>query len=344
MVRIGVICPSEIAYRRFMPALAQANGIEFIGIGVCSESERFNEQDNVSCDVKNKVLNEEKAKAQNFVDTYGGKIFDSYNSVISSDEIDAVYIPLPPGLHYQWAYAAMKNGKHVLVEKPATVNRKDTDSLIEIAKDKKLALHENYMFVFHNQIKEINKIVENGEIGDVRLYSLYFGFPMREQNDFRYNKNLGGGALLDAGGYTLKLANILLGNTAFVKCAKSNYINEYDVDFYGSGTMENELGQTAQFSFGMDNDYRCRLDIWGSKGSITTERILTAPDGFVPTATIIKGAEKKTVELSADNTFLKSIEYFVECIENDSQRETSYREIARQAEILEQFIKNTDNL
>ena len=67
------------------------------------------------------------------------------------------------------------------------------------------------MFQYHSQISEIKKEIENGKIGKVHSYHARFGFPRRDKNDFRYNKELGGGALLDAGGYVIKLATKLLG-------------------------------------------------------------------------------------------------------------------------------------
>ena len=121
------------------------------------------------------------------------------------------------------------------------------------------------MFAFHNQLKEIAQIIERGEIGDVRLYRISFGFPQRAVNDFRYNKELGGGALIDAGGYTIKYAAMLLGETAHITAAQMNYTDEFEVDIYGSATLVNQDGATAQIAFGMDNSYKCELEVWGSK-------------------------------------------------------------------------------
>ncbi len=265
MIRIGIICPSEIAFRRFMPALKKAeDSIVFGGIGYASPEEWFGNVSKVSQEAIKEQQERERAKAQTFIDAFGGKIYKGYQNLIESDEIDAIYLPLPPALHYKWAKLALENGKHVFVEKPSTTNLADTDALIEIASKKGLALHENYMFVFHDQLKALDDVVKSGEIGDVRLYRISFGFPLRAKNDFRYNKALGGGALLDAGGYTMKYANYLLGDTAKVVTAQVNNIDGFEVEMFGSCTMVNEEGLTAQLAFGMDNDYKCEVEIWGS--------------------------------------------------------------------------------
>lgn len=337
-MNIGVICPSEIAIRRFMPALVKCKVFRFAGIGVFSKEERFGAAD-VSDETFRELLNTEKEKAQAFVDQYGGHIFDSYTDIVTSSEIDAIYIPLPPALHYRWAKLALEHGKHVLVEKPSTISAEQSRELTECAESNGLALHENYMFIFHAQLDAVEKVVQSGEIGDVRLYRISFGFPRRAANDFRYNKALGGGALIDAGGYTIRYAMRLLGETAQLQYARSNYLDEFEVDMYGSAAIVNDAGVTAQIAFGMDNNYKCELEIWGSTGCLTTGRILTAPAGFQPTATIRKGNTEENIMLPADDTFLKSIQHFLNCIEDSEMRRRNYRQIVCQAEMVDTFKK-----
>lgn len=334
-MRIGVICPSEIAIRRFMPALKQCDELTFAGVGVFTKEERFGNE-RVDTNSFQAIQEEEFNKAKVFIDQYGGKIYEGYEEICAAD-IDALYIPLPPALHYKWAKKALEYGKHVLVEKPSTTSITDTVSLTRTAKKNDLALHENYMFIFHEQLNAIDEIVKSGEIGEIRLYRVSFGFPKRTANDFRYNKALGGGALIDAGGYTIKYATHLLGPSAVIKYAQSNYTSQCEVDIYGSGALINDEGMTVQIAFGMDNNYKCELEIWGSKGSLTTGRILTAPVGFIPTAVIRKGNDEKTINLPSDDSFLKSIRHFITCIHDKNVREEQYKNIRAQAGLIEEF-------
>ena len=344
MIRIGIICPSEIALRRFIPALQQAGDcIKFAAIGIASSEEWFGNIESISQEQIDEQQSRERAKAQVFVDQYGGEIVVGYENLVSADAIDAVYIPLPLALHHKWAKKAIEVGKHVFVEKPSTTSLADTEDLIEMASQKGLALHENYMFIYHSQLEEINNIVNSGEIGDVRLYRISFGFPRRAANDFRYNKNLGGGALLDAGGYCMKYANYLLGGDAHVTTAQANYIDEFEVDMYGSASMCNNKGQVAQIAFGMDNDYRCDIEIWGSIGTITSGRILTAPAGFVSSYTVKKNQDIETRSLTADDAFLKSIQRFVDCVNDNVVRIDEYELLKKQEQLLEEFKKYASN-
>ena len=311
-MKIGILGTSEIAYRRFLSALGQNEDFTYAG-----------------------VASRTPEKGKPFQEQYGGSIYDGYDALLADESIQAVYVPLPPALHYEWGRRALKAGKHLFLEKPSTASAADTRALLALAAEKGLAVHENYMFAYHTQLKALMDIVQSGRIGDIRLYRMAFGFPRRAASDFRYDKALGGGALLDCGGYTLKLASLLLGETAKVTYSHLNHTSEFDVDLYGSAALVNAAGVTAQVSFGMDNSYKCELEIWGSKGCITTGRIFTAPAGFAPAAEVRIGNETQTVKLPADDAFAGSIAHFARCIRDEGTREENYRVILRQAELVD---------
>ena len=341
MIKIGIICPSEIAFRRFLPALTNVENskrFKFVGIAIASPEEWFDDLTKVLPEQIEAQQLKEKEKAQTFIDAYGGHIFSSYTEIVSSDEIDAVYVPLPPALHFKWAKLALENGKHVMVEKPSTTCYADTKTLIDLADEKGLALHENYMFVFHNQISEVKQVIEDGvSVGKPKLYRITFGFPRRALNDFRYNKKLGGGALLDAGGYTIRYATELLGDTSRVTTASVGYDSDFEVEIFGAATMVNDEGITAQLAFGMDNDYRCDLEVWGTKGTLTTGRILTAPVGCVPKYTLKQNQAYTEHTLSEDDAFGKSLARFASCIDNDAVRKNNYNILEHQQKLIQQF-------
>ena len=339
MIRIGVLCPSEIAFRRFMPALGQmGDKISFVGVAHAAAEEWFGPERACRDEA---VLTAEREKAERFAEEYGGRVFDSYEALMSCDEIDAVYLPLPPALHFKWGMKVLEHGKHLLCEKPCTTHPADTDALLQEAEKRGLAVHETYMFGYHSQLAHIAQLVEEGELGELRLVRIAFGFPFRGGNDFRYNKALGGGALLDCGGYTLKLASMLLGKSARVVTSQLNCKEGIGVDLFGSATLVNEEGGVAQVSFGMDNSYKCELELWGSTATLYTDRILTAPAGFRPTVTLKNNDGVRTITLPADDTFKKSIADFLSCIRSEDKRRDRYQEIRRQAALVDAVMKGS---
>lgn len=312
-MKIGILGCSEIAYRRFMPAVKEMEEVQVLAV-----AEEY-----------------APAKLKTFCKEYSLERETSFESLIHRSDIEAVYIPQPPALHYKWAKYALENGKHVLVEKPSTTAYSLSENLVNIACEKGLALHENYMFQYHSQMETIKETIQNGEIGDIRLIRADFGFPLRNKEDFRYNAELGGGALLDAGGYTLKLATLFLGNKIHVESSNLMYMDGYEVDMYGSAVLSNEKGCICQVGFGMDCHYRCCLEVWGSRGRIYTDRIFTAPPGYEPNLWIEKAEGVKKLKLKADWHFQHSIRAFYQEVSDKDKRIQMYDEILLQAKLVD---------
>ena len=334
-MRIGVLCPSEIAYRRFVPALA-GTGLEYAGVGYASVDEWKGSGINLA---------DEREKALKFQKTFGGEVYASYKELLDSDA-ECIYVPLPPALHYEWGLAALNAGKHILMEKPFTTNYADTQKLIRLAEDNGLMAHENYAFVYHGQLEFIFEKFREKAIGELRMIRIDFGFPFRGKQDFRYDKAMGGGALLDAGGYVLKLASMLLGDEARIVSASAGFdtvcytgnnmqIENKVVDLYGSASLVGSGSLVCQVSYGMDNEYRCNLDIWGSKGCLFVERVLTTPPDFQPKVKIVQGGKSQEYQLPAADSFKNSISTFYKGINCIQQRELSYKAILLQANLIE---------
>ena len=312
MIKLGVLCPANIAINRFMPALQECNNFQFAGVAVCTESER---NEAAGCNLQQEECairrKEQITKANYIINKYGSKIFYSYQELVLSEEIDAVYIPLPPALHYRWAKRCLQNGKHVLLEKPFTTSVRETN------------------------------IITSGRLGAVHLYDAKFGFPKRPKGDFRYNKILGGGALLDCGGYLLKCASLFLGDDYRILYAFMGREREFDVDLYGSGTLMNKNSKNIMnIAYGMDYAYRCELRVWGSEAVLETGRFFTAPSQLRPVVSIYTsdgGCEK--IEIGEDDTFQKSIMYFEKCMLNQAEKELAYESIEKQSMRLEEYVE-----
>lgn len=301
-MRIGVLGGADIAFRRFVPAVLETEGAECVGIASNQEERR-----------------------KKFFDVYHIPVFDNYDELINNSAIDAIYIPLPPALHYKWAYKALKAGKHVYLEKPATTRYSDTVNLVRMAEESNLILQENYMFCYHSQLQTIQHIIATGKIGLPRLYKAAFGFPLRSETDFRYNSAMGGGALLDAGGYIIKLASYLLGDSIEVCAAESAIGPDYEVDMFGTMSFRNDKGTVFQGAYGMDCYYQCCLEVWGNKGRLYTNRIFTAPPEYSPLLKIETTEGSEEIILQPDDHFKEALKVFM-AAESDSALKKSLRD------------------
>ena len=224
------------------------------------------------------------SKAKAIASSYKCKAYGTYESLLTDRSIDAVYVPLPNALHYPFVKMALENGKHILVEKSLGCTLDEVIELVEIAKANNLVLVENFQFRFHSQLSTILQIVKNGTIGDLRSVRVAFGFPpFPDSNNIRYSAKLGGGALLDAGAYAMKIAPFFLGKNIFVAQASSAQDQIKGVDIWGGGVVQQRDGPLfCHFSYGFDHYYQCSLELWGSIGKLTTNRIFTAPVGYNP--------------------------------------------------------------
>lgn len=310
-MKIGILGTADIAFRRFLPAVKKCPQIEYAG-----------------------VASRTPEKTKPFVETYGGQGYPSYEALLADESVDAVYVPLPPALHYEWGKKALLAGKHLFMEKPFTTSLTETEELLRLAEERNLAVHENYMFLYHSQLAKVKELIADGSLGDIRLYRMAFGFPKRSEGDFRYNKALGGGALLDCGGYPVRLALELLGGSARVTQARLVRPEGYEVDLYGSAVLENDAGMCAQVSFGMDNAYQCQLEVWGSKATLVVPRIFTAGPEHKPPMLLKGSAGEEKVELEADDHFFHSIEKAVGSVSCGAWREQERKAIKLQSALV----------
>lgn len=290
-IRIGILGGADIANRLVIPNIIQTG--KFDVVAVASRSIE---------------------KAVEFSEKFNCEAVAGYENLISRNDIDAIYIPLPTGMHYEWIINSLNAGKHVLCEKSLTLDINETTKIIELANEKKLCLFENFMFVFHSQFDFVKQQIKQGVIGDIRLLRSSFGFPpFSIDSNIRYKKELGGGAMLDAGAYTTMAVHFLLGQKQQV-LASSLEKGTWEVDFQGSAMFRSESGIISQVAFGFDNYYQNNIELWGSKGKMTIERAFTAGPGFMPKIIIETQNNKAEITLPADNHFQKLLVKFAECI------------------------------
>lgn len=280
-LRIGVMGCANIAIRSVIPAI-KALPQQYELIAVSSR-------------------NAEKAKEV-------ARIFDvesvtGYENLVDREDIDVVYMPLPTGLHEEWGIRLLNAGKHILIEKSFALSYESASKLTAIANTRQLLLMENFMFQYHSQHQWVWHQINRNELGQIRLFRSQFGFPPLDKNNFRYDVHLGGGALLDAGAYTVKASQWFLGNSLSVAAATLYIDSGRDVDIYGNATLINEKGQVSQISFGFDNFYQCNYEFWGSTGRLVAERAFTPKPDEKPVILFERNGIAERISMKNDNHF-----------------------------------------
>ena len=131
------------------------------------------------------------------------RALDSYDALIADPDIDAVYNPLPNGLHAEWTIKALEAGKHVLCEKPFTANAAEAELVAAAAERTGLVVMEAFHWRYHPVAARVLDIVGSGELGELRRVESTMAFPLFKSSDIRWQLDLAGGALMDAGCYTV---------------------------------------------------------------------------------------------------------------------------------------------
>jgi predicted dehydrogenase len=283
-------------------------------------------------------------KANRYALTFNARPIVGYDALINDTEIDVVYMPLPTGLHLEWGLKTLEAGKHILMEKSLAVNYADAQTLVNKAKEKGLLIQENFMFAFHRQLAVIKKLIADGAVGKLRCIRSSFGFPpFPDTGNIRYQPALGGGALLDAGAYTLKVAQLLLGFDLTVQAASLNFDPDKGVDIHGAIFLTDTQGVAVETAFGFDNYYQCMLEVWGSKGKITADRIFTAGPAVAPKILFEQQGHSETIEPGLDNHFLNLINDFAYTL-STGNFEAKYTEILSQARLLQEVADKAQKL
>lgn len=216
------------------------------------------------------------SRTQSSADAYAAKweiplAFGSYEAMLQSDAIDAVYVSLPNHLHAEWSIYALRHGKHVLCEKPFALTLDDVDAMIAAAQETGHVLAEAFMYRHHPQTKIVKEWVENGRLGEITLVRGTFNFAFRSRDNVRLVPEWGGGCLWDVGVYPLSLAQYLMGETPqWVQ--GSQWLGDTGVDEFFAGQMGYSGGRVAQISASFRTPFYTMAEVLGTAGRLRWNR------------------------------------------------------------------------
>lgn len=224
------------------------------------------------------------SRSQGGADAFGDMFnishrYSSYDALLADKEVDAVYIALPNHLHLEWAVKAAKAGKHILCEKPLTVNASEAEEMIGKIKKAGVFMMEAFMYRCHPQTAKLIQLIRDGAIGDVRIIQASFCYNLGDDenaySNIRLRKDVCGGSIMDVGCYTISMARLIAGAAlGALKPAEPESL--CGVAYIGRGGVDDWSGAVARFPNGIVANLLCgarisvqtKVHIWGSKGDI----------------------------------------------------------------------------
>lgn len=236
-----------------------------------------------------------------------------YAALVESREVDLVYNALPPRDHLEWSLAALQAGKHVLCEKPFSMNATEAATMVGKAAASGQILIEALHYRFHPLFKRVLEIVRSGRIGEVRSLSARFNVPIPFQpGELRHERALGGGAMMDLGCYPLHWARTLMADEPVVLEAAARR-GEADVDIAMEATLKFPGGARAEVRCSMADDLQPGLDtelvVSATKGSLIVNNLIgPLPENDI---TVERDGEILTETVSGSSTYVHQLEHVI---------------------------------
>ncbi|MEM7464336.1 MAG: Gfo/Idh/MocA family oxidoreductase [Pseudomonadota bacterium] len=255
MFKWGVLSTAKIGREQVLPAIQDADNGVLTAVG-----------------------SRDLSRARALADRFGAPhAFESYEALLESDDVDGVYIPLPTSQHAEWAIRAADAGKHVLVEKPLTLNADDIQPVIEARDRNGVIVSEAFMVTYHPQWLKIRELIGDGAIGRIRHVQGAFSYYNRDPSNMRNQVDLGGGGLPDIGVYPTVTTRFCTGKEPKRVQAVVERDKEFGTDCYAS--VKGDFGDfELSFYCSMQMALRQSMVFHGETGYIEVNAPFNAGD------------------------------------------------------------------
>ncbi len=262
------------------------------------------------------------------------RVLDSYADLVNDPAIDAVYNPLPNGLHGYWTIAALRGGKHVLCEKPFTANADEARAVLEACNSNPgLVVMEAFHYQYHPLAKRLVEIVRSGELGNITNVDVAFSAPLWKKGDIRYQLALAGGATMDLGCYPVSLLRLLTPGprviSAEAKLSSPGVDRAMDAHFSLTDGGRAHLG-CSMFSSSV---LRLHAEVTGDNGKISVFNPFSPQYGHRMKVTTSLGTRKERFSRKASYDF--QLEAFVAAVEDGASFPTTASDAIRTMELID---------
>lgn len=314
-LRWGVLGGARIL-RKTIPALQETKNGEVVGIASRTEK-----------------------KARDYADKHGvPQVYGSYEALLASPDIDAVYIPLPNALHLEWILKSLDAGKHVLCEKPLVMSATEVEKVMRKADETGLKVLEAFMYRFHPRFEKLQELLEARAVGKLTFVHVVHSFEAGGDDNIRWYTGLGGGALFDAGGYCVNVSRMVTAQEPARVAAFGNYRDANDegrIDVSIAGMLRFPSSATALFDTGLNLERRNYLELTGTEGRL----YLDNPFGLLEEDSVLEehhfGQDTIYHEVKGENHFVRMGEHFADSVLSDTPLRYDLVDAANNARVLE---------
>ena len=260
------------------------------------------------------VAARDQKRAGAFAKKHGiGKVHASYDALLDDPNIDAIYNPLPNSLHGRWTIAAIEAGKHVLCEKPFAANAAEAEKVAGVAKRSGKVVMEAFHYRYHALTLRMLEIIASGELGPLKRVEASFCFPL-PIDDIRWDWNLAGGSMMDAGCYPTHLVRTLAGAEPRVTRASAK-LRSPNIDRLVVAELEFPGGATGSITASMLSSKFVRIGgrVLGSEGEMRVTNFL-APQYGHSLQVKVKGKRRKESVDKQPTSYAAQLKAFADAV------------------------------
>ncbi len=244
-----------------------------------------------------------------------------YAALVESDHVDLVYNGLPPSEHARWSIAALEAGKHVLCEKPFTMNAAEAERMVDVAEQTGRFLIEAFHYRFHPFFERVLDVLRSGEIGAIKRIESRFNVAIAANpGELRYDRELGGGAFMDLGCYPVHWTRTITNAEPTVLSAEADW-HESGVDVAMRAELEFPGGIRASLESSMSEALPGKRDavltVFGARGVLTAENPVAPHDGHELRVETADGRRVETVD--GGTTYFHQLRHVVSVIAGDAR-------------------------
>jgi xylose dehydrogenase (NAD/NADP) len=250
----------------------------------------------------------------------GIKTTTQFDDVINHPNINAIYIPLANEEHTEVALKAIALKKHVLIEKPMALTKKEVESITQAAKDNDVIAMEGFMYVFHPQFDFVLSFINSGKLGKIQYAHSMFSFPIQPARYYRINRSMkdGGGALWDIGPYAIHTIRQVMGGH-IKQVSASAKMNSHLADMSTSGIIEFTDQRRATFDISFECTRRSEFEVFGDQGRLKCHTVWQHENDEAIIRYELEGSSPVTEKIQKGNHFDLEINHFIDCIFNNKE-------------------------
>ncbi len=289
-VRWGVLSTADIAMGKVVPAMQAARNGRVVAIA-SRGSERARDA----------------ARKLGIDAAYG-----SYEALLASPDVDAVYLPLPNDLHAEWAILAAQSGKHVLCEKPLAMDATQALRMVEAFDAAGLLLQEAFMYRHHPSWEAVMALVADGSIGELQGIQTWFSYANDDPGNIRNQPEHGGGAVMDIGCYPINLSRMVFGAEPVDVTGRVRVDPVMGVDTVASVVMEFPGGGQSSFTVCIRCEAYQRVHLVGTQGRIEVEIPFNIPPDRETTVLLTAGGNPPVAPATRTLTFPIADQYTIQ--------------------------------